>query len=117
MGSLFSFVVSNRITTPVDLLISIPTNAYIVWRERRSISLKAVIPLSFLLLAGVIPGIYLLKFANDWILRSTLGIVVMGMIIGIKVDSKMNDKMVKNTVITLLIFSGTMLFLKNFFNH
>jgi uncharacterized protein len=79
MGSLFSFVVSNRLTTPVDLIFSIPTNTYIVWRERKNISMKVVIPLSLMLLAGIIPGTFLLKVGSDWILKSIFGIIVVGM--------------------------------------
>jgi uncharacterized membrane protein YfcA len=81
MGSLFSFVVSNRLTTPVDLVFSIPTNIYMVWRERKNISLKVVIPLSLMLLAGIIPGTFLLKVGSDRILKSLLGVVVVGMAI------------------------------------
>lgn len=79
MGSLFSFVVSNKLTTPVDLILGIPTNIYIVWRERKNISLKIVIPLSLMLLAGIIPGTFILKSGNDIILKSLLGLVVIGM--------------------------------------
>jgi hypothetical protein len=78
MGSFFSFVVSNRLTTPVDLILGIPTNIYIAWKERKNISLKIVIPLSLMLLAGIIPGTFLLKVGNDWLLKSMLGVVVMG---------------------------------------
>lgn len=76
MGPLYSFAVANRVTTPVDLIFSIPTNIYMVWRERKSISLKVVVPLSLMLMAGIIPGTFLLKFGHDWILKSILGIVV-----------------------------------------
>lgn len=217
MGSLFSFVVSNRVTTPVDLILSIPTNIYIVWRERKNLSLKVVIPLSLMLLVGIIPGTLLLKSGDDWILRAILGVVivgialemltrkpnknetnktnpiflmiigvisgilaglygigallvayinrttenknqfraniccvflvenifrfflylyagiftkeilftilllspavVIGMFIGIKVDSKMKEETVKKSVIALLMVSGTVLFLRSFFNH
>jgi uncharacterized membrane protein YfcA len=78
MGSLFSFVVSNRLTTPVGLIFGIPTNTYMVWRERKNISMEVVIPLSLMVLTGIIPGIFLLKFGNDWILKSILGVVVVG---------------------------------------
>lgn len=81
MGSLFSFVVPNRLTTPVDLLLGIPTNSYIAWKERKNISLKIVIPLSILLVTGIIPGTFLLKLGNDRLLKSILGIVVIGMAI------------------------------------
>lgn len=79
MGSLFSFVVSNKLTTPVDLILGIPTNIYIAWRERKNISLKIVIPLSLMLLAGIIPGTFFLKVGDDRILKSILGVVVIGM--------------------------------------
>jgi uncharacterized membrane protein YfcA len=81
MGSLFSFVVANRITTPIDLVFSIPTNMYMVWKERKSISLKVVIPLSIMLLMGIIPGTFLLKLGSDWILKTILGVVIVGLAI------------------------------------
>lgn len=79
MAPLFSFVVSNRFTTPVDLLISIPTNVYLVWRNRKSINFKTVAPLSLTLLAGVVPGIMLLKTGNDLLLKSILGAVIVAL--------------------------------------
>lgn len=79
MGPLFSFVVSNRLTKPVDLIFSIPTNIYVAWRERKNISLKVVIPISIMLLVGIIPGTLFLKVGDDRILKSMLGIVVVGM--------------------------------------
>ncbi|WMJ88221.1 sulfite exporter TauE/SafE family protein [Anaerocolumna sp. MB42-C2] len=217
MGSLFSFVTSNRFTTPIDLIFSIPTNIYIVWKERKNLSVKIVLPLSLMLLAGIIPGTFLLKVGTDWILKSILGIIIVGlgvemltrksnenkvsktnpaalivigvlsgvlaglygigallvsyiirttdnkgqfraniccvflvdnvfrfflylftgilnkeilhtaiilapavligMMIGVKVDAKMKEDNVKKSVITLLIISGTVLFIKSFFNH
>jgi uncharacterized membrane protein YfcA len=39
--------------------------------------------------------------------------VILGMIIGVKVDARMNETAVKNTVIALLIISGTTLLLKS----
>ena len=79
MAPLFSFVVANRFTTPVDLLISLPTNAYLVWINRRSIDFKIVAPMAIMLLAGVIPGIMLLKTGNDLILKSVLGVVIVAL--------------------------------------
>ena len=81
MGSLFSFVIANRLTTPIDLIFSIPTNMYIVYKERKNISFKIVIPLSVMLLVGSIPGTFLLKTGNERILKSGLGIVVIGLAI------------------------------------
>lgn len=79
MSPMFSFVLSNRLITPVDLLFSIPTNAYIAWRERKNISLKIVVPLSLLLLCGIIPGAFLLKTGAERLLKALLGLVVIGL--------------------------------------
>jgi len=79
LAPLFSFVVSNRFTTPVDLLTCIPTNAYLVWKNRKSIDFRTVAPLSIMLLAGVAPGIMLLKTGNDLLLKSILGVVIMAL--------------------------------------
>lgn len=77
MAPLFSFVVSNRITTPIDLLFSLPSNAFIVWRERKHIRWRLVLPLSALLFAGAIPGVFFLKMGEDALLKAVLGLIVM----------------------------------------
>lgn len=107
MGPLFSFVISNRLITPVDLLLSIPTNIYIVWRERKNISMKVVIPLSIMLLAGIIPGTFLLEVGNDWILKSILGVIIVGIAIEM-LTRKPNISGTTKTNPILLIFIGIM---------
>ena len=103
MGSLFSFVVPNRLTTPVDLIFSIPTNIYIAWRERKNISLKVVIPLSLMLLVGIIPGTFFLRVGNDRILKSILGIVVVGMALEMLTRKPTKNETKKNSPIFLII--------------
>ena len=78
MAPLFSFVISNRITTPVDLLFSLPTNAYIVWRERKHIRMKIILPVMAMLTLGAIPGVIFLKLAEDQLLKALLGLVIAG---------------------------------------
>jgi len=79
MGSLFSFVVPNTITTPVDLLMSIPTNGYIAWRERKAITFKRTLPLAAFMVVGLIPGTFFLTLGADWLLRAIFGLVIVGM--------------------------------------
>lgn len=111
MGSLFSFVVPNRITTPIDLIFSIPTNIYIVWKERKSISLRIVVPLSLMLLAGIVPGTLLLKAGNDWMLKSILGLVIVGIAIEMlmrKADVSEIRKVNPVFLTTIGVLSGVM---------
>jgi len=110
MAPLFSFLVPNRVTTPVDLLFSIPTNMYMAWRERKEISLKVVIPLSLMMLIGIIPGTFLLEVGNDWLLKSFLGIIVVG--IGFEMMTRKtsdNDKKKNPAFLVIIgIISGLM---------
>jgi uncharacterized protein len=108
MSPLFSFVVSNRITTPIDLILSIPTNAYIAWRNRKSISLRIVIPLSLMLLIGTIPGVFLLKTGNDWVLKAILGIVVIGMAIEMLTRKNAQKNTNKSTSTIFLVIIGVL---------
>lgn len=79
LNGLFSLTVSNRLTSPADLLISFPANLYLVWRERASLDVRVAAPLAAMLVAGLIPGIWLLKVGSDWVLKTLLGVVIMGL--------------------------------------
>jgi uncharacterized membrane protein YfcA len=98
MGTLFSFVVANRVTTPVDLLFSMPTNVFIVWRERRNISWKMVVPLSLMMMLGTIPGAMFLKTGSDWVLKALLGLVVVGIAMEMLLRNKVANKFDKKSV-------------------
>ena len=91
MAPLFSFAVSPRLTTPLDLLMSIPTNAYLVWKERHSIDWKVAIPLSAMLLLGDIPGAFLLTVGEDRYLKALLGLVIMGIAIEMLTRSRVKQ--------------------------
>ncbi|OPJ62858.1 sulfite exporter TauE/SafE family protein [Clostridium oryzae] len=107
MSPLFSFVVSNRVTTPVDLIFSIPTNTYIAWKERKNISLKIVLPLSIMLFVGIIPGTFLLKTGNDKMLKAILGVVVIGMAIEM-ITRKYSKRKINRTNPLILIIIGVL---------
>lgn len=103
MGSLFSFAVSNKLTTPIDLILGLPTNIYIIWRERKNISLKIVVPLSIMLLCGIIPGTFLLKLGNDWLLKLIFGIVVIGMALEMLTRKSVKNEDGKNNPVFLMM--------------
>ncbi|ADL53323.1 sulfite exporter TauE/SafE family protein [Clostridium cellulovorans] len=107
MSPLYSFVTSNKLTTPIDLLFSIPTNIFIVWRERKNISIKVILPLSLMLIIGIIPGTLLLKIGSDWILKSILGLLIAGM--GLEMlTRKTNENEVNKTNPIFLTFIGVL---------
>lgn len=109
MASLLSFVISPKIITPIDLLLGLPINLFLVLKERDNLNFKIVIPLSLLLLFGAIPGSMVLKYVNDNILKSILGLVII--FIGVEMfirKNKTTNKTKKNPLVLAIIgiFSG-----------
>lgn len=76
MNSFLSIFKENRLVTPVDLLLSLPTNAYLAWKNRRHINSKIVIPLYVAVILGNIPGTLLLGTGSDRLLKVILGVVL-----------------------------------------
>lgn len=76
MAPMFSMVVTPKTTTPVDLLFSLPANAYLVWKEKQGLDFKVVGPLALCVLIGNVPGILFLKTGNMTLLKVVLGLVV-----------------------------------------
>lgn len=108
MAPMFSMVVTPKTTTPVDLLFSLPANAYLVWKEKQGLDFKVVGPLALCVLIGNVPGILFLKTGNMTLLKVVLGIVV----ICIGLEMMFRDKIpgsdsVNPVVLTVLgILSG-----------
>jgi uncharacterized membrane protein YfcA len=73
-----SMFIDNRIISPMNLLISVPFNGWISWKNRRNFSIKASLFMLICIFCGIIPGILLLKYATSWILKVFLGIVILG---------------------------------------
>lgn len=76
--TILSFGSSNLSITPVELLLGFPTNLILAWKERKSIQWKICVPLIVLVLAGNIPGIFLLKNADSRGVKIFFGLVIVG---------------------------------------
>ena len=74
--SIVSFGASNANISPVDLLLSCPTNLIITWKNRKSLDPKVYLPLAALVLAGSIPGAFLLKNVDTRAIKLVFGVVV-----------------------------------------
>ncbi|MCI9164051.1 MAG: sulfite exporter TauE/SafE family protein [Lachnospiraceae bacterium] len=77
-SAILSFGSSNINITPVELLLGFPTNLILAWKERKSIRWKLCLPLIVLILAGNIPGIFLLKNTDSRSVKIFFGLVIMG---------------------------------------
>lgn len=74
---LLSMRLDNTTITPGTLLIDIPTNGFLIWKNRHAIQTKKVLPLLAAMMCGVVPGTWLLRFSLPWVLKTILGLVVL----------------------------------------
>ena len=74
--SILSFGVSNANISPIDLLLGYPTNLILTWKNRKRLDPKVFLPLAALVLAGSIPGAFLLKNVDARVIKLVFGVVV-----------------------------------------
>lgn len=74
--SILSFGNSNISISPVELLLGYPTNIIMAYQERRSINWKICIPLAILVVAGSLPGIFLLKNTDAGVIKIIFGFLI-----------------------------------------
>lgn len=72
--SILSFGVSNANISPIDLLLGYPTNLILTWKNRKSLDAKVYLPLAALVLAGSIPGAFLLKNVDAKAIKLVFGV-------------------------------------------
>ena len=88
LSSVLSFGTDTINITPVDLLLSVPTNGIMAWKERKNLDWGMCVPLTILLLAGSIPGVLFLKNAESGLVKIIFGFVV----IYIGLDSLLRER-------------------------
>ena len=79
---ILSYTANNINISPLEVVLGYPSNIILVWKERKSLNWKIWLPLTVLVVAGSIPGIFLLKHTDAGLLKVIFGIAVI--IIGIE---------------------------------
>ena len=74
--TILSFGQNNLAISPVELLLGYPTNAILAWKERRAIDWKLCLPLCGMVLAGCLPGAFLLKSVDARAIKLFFGVVI-----------------------------------------
>ena len=74
--TMLSFGQNNLAISPVELLLGYPTNAILAWKERRAIDWKLCLPLCGMVLAGCLPGAFLLKSVDARAIKIFFGVVI-----------------------------------------
>lgn len=75
-STILSFSTNNVNISPVELVLGLPSNIMISYKERKSVQWKVCLPLACLVLLGDIPGILLLKNTNTQVIKGIFGFVI-----------------------------------------
>ena len=75
-STILSFSTNNVNISPVELVLGLPSNIMISYKERKSVQWKVCLPLASLVLLGDIPGILLLKNTNTQVIKGIFGFVI-----------------------------------------
>ncbi len=102
---IMNFGSDTRLVAPVDLLMTIPANAYMAWRERKSISPSIVIRLVTLIYIGLVPGTIFLSIGDSKLLKVILGsaIVVLGIELILRERAAKKEQKKSNPLVLIII--------------
>jgi uncharacterized membrane protein YfcA len=108
--SVLSFSNANINISPVDLVLGIPSNLVITWKERKHINFNVCLPLALMVIAGSIFGIFFLKNADVTLIKIIFGVIVvlLGIEMLIREISKKQFKQSKVLLVFIGVLSGLM---------
>lgn len=87
---LLALFLDNKYISPSNLLLGIPVNGYIAWKNRLAFSAKETVPILAFIMLGVVPGTIMLRYASSWVLKALLGILILG--IGVEMITRDSSK-------------------------
>jgi uncharacterized membrane protein YfcA len=87
---LLALSLPNSVISPALLFPGMPINAYMVWQNRAHVSLKRIVPVTVLVLVGIIPGVLLLKYAASAVLKVLLGLLIIA--IGVQMLTQKSER-------------------------
>ncbi len=98
------FWVSNAVLSPIELLLSLPSNIIMVFKNRAMVYWRPAIFLSLLMMLGAIPGAIFLKEVDPTLLKILCGFVIV--LIGVEMLLRKPDATPKKTNIFLTVIAG-----------
>ena len=101
--TMLSFTQNNLLISPVELVVGFPTNAILAWDERRNLNWRMWLPISLMLLAGSIPGIFLLKNVEANIIKVFFGVLIILVALEMMFRERSSVKMEQSRVVSTII--------------
>ena len=106
--SILSFGNSNINISPVDLMLTYPSNLMLAWKERRNIQWSMFVPLSVMIVLGSVPGVLFLKNADVSSLKILFGglVIFFGVEMLVRELQKKKIKQSKLALYTIGVLAG-----------
>lgn len=101
--TMLSFGQNNLIISPVELVLGLPTNAILAWKERQKINWRICLPMCAVMLLGSIPGVFLLKYVDASAIKIFFGIVIILIALEMLLRGKNNVSRKQNPVVMAVI--------------
>jgi len=78
LSTVLSFQANNLNITPLDLLLSLPSNLALAWKDRKKLNFRVCAPMAICAILGALPGVFLLKWGDAGILKIAMGLLIAG---------------------------------------
>lgn len=105
--TILSFGNNNISISPVELLLGYPSNLIMAYQERKSIEWRLCMPLAVLVIAGSLPGIFLLANGDAKLIKVLFGFLIV--IVGLEMLGEYKEgsgKKAKAVLIFIGVLSG-----------
>ena len=102
-STILSFTTNNINISPLELLVGTPSNALIAYQNRKNLDAKVWVPLAVLVIAGCIPGAFLLKLGNASAIKCVFGFVILFLAVEMFFRERQTKKMKPNKLVLLLL--------------
>ena len=76
LSTILSYQTTNLSITPLDLVLSLPANLMLAWRDRKKLNWRVCGPMALCAVLGALPGAFLLKWGNVAYLKIAMGAVI-----------------------------------------
>ena len=104
--TMLSFGQNNLSISPVELLLGYPSNAILTWKERKSIDWKLCLPMCAMVLAGCLPGAFLLKNIDARAIKIFFGLVIVAIALEMLLRNGKKSQPSRWLMLTIGILSG-----------
>ena len=102
-NSILSFGINTADISPVLLVTGYPTSLIVAWQNRRGLRLRVCLPLAALVLAGCIPGAFMLKNVDARLIKFIFGFVVVALGVEMLLRERRQEKLPASKPVLALI--------------